>query len=159
MFYIFALFSVFIGNRSLYHSFGFKEEFPIIIGFILFSDALAPMDTIVKLLMNVLSRKFEFQAGPLPLSCSTRPKIVLTLRTDEFAVKLGYSKELAKSLIKLQIQNLSTMDADWLYASYHFSHPILPERLGALGWSTDEKTANEKQADSEKPVKASDREL
>jgi STE24 endopeptidase len=26
------------------------------------------------------------------------------------------------------------MDADWLYASYHYSHPILPERLAALGW-------------------------
>lgn len=58
---------------------------------------------------------------------------------DEFAVNLGYSKELAKSLIKLQVQNLSTMDADWLYASYHYSHPILPERLGALGWSTSKK--------------------
>jgi STE24 endopeptidase len=67
MFYIFALFSVFVNNRSLFQSFGFHKEFPIIIGFILFSDALAPMDTLVKLLMNVLSRKFEFEAGmPLP---------------------------------------------------------------------------------------------
>lgn len=62
-FYIFALFSVFINNRSLYRCFGFHNEFPIIIGFILFSDALAPMDTVVKLLMNILSRTFEFQAG------------------------------------------------------------------------------------------------
>ena len=65
MFYIFALFSVFINNRSLYRDFGFHNEFPIIVGFILFSDALAPMDTVVKLLMNVLSRKFEFEAGKL----------------------------------------------------------------------------------------------
>ena len=78
---------------------------------------------------------------------------------DEFAVKLGYSKELAKSLIKLQIQNLSTMDADWLYASYHFSHPILPERLGALGWYGDEKVADGKKMDGEKLIKAADREL
>ncbi|KAA6407532.1 MAG: prenyl protease [Lasallia pustulata] len=140
MFYLFALFSVFINNRSLYQSFGFYKEFPIIVGFILFSDALAPMDTVVKLLMNILSRKFEFEA-------------------DEFAVKLGYSKELAKSLIKLQIQNLSTMEADWLYASYHFSHPILPERLVALGWHGDEKKANGKSLDAEKPVKTADREL
>lgn len=139
-FYIFALFSVFINNRSLYQSFGFHKEFPIIIGFILFSDALAPMDTVVKLLMNILSRKFEFQA-------------------DEFAVKLGYSKDLASSLIKLQIQNLSTMNADWMYASYHFSHPILPERLGALGYYGGEKKGDAKRMDDEKPVKASDREL
>ncbi|KAG8525544.1 uncharacterized protein KY384_009188 [Bacidia gigantensis] len=139
IFYIFTLFSVFINNRSLYQSFGFHTEFPIIIGFLLFSDALAPMDTIVKLLMNILSRTFEFQA-------------------DDFAVKLGYSTDLAKSLIKLQVQNLSTMDADWMYASYHFSHPILPERLGALGWKPSEKAVS-KQLDDEKPVKASDREL
>lgn len=50
------------------------------------------------------------------------------------------------------------MDADWMYASYHFSHPILTERLGALGWVSSE-TANAKASDSEKPVKASDREL
>ena len=73
-------------------------------------------------------------------------------------MKLGYSKDLASSLIKLQIQNLSTMDADWMYASYHFSHPILPERLGAIGYYGDEK-ADAKGMDDEKPVKASDREL
>lgn len=80
-------------------------------------------------------------------------------RSDEFAVKLGYPKELAKSLIKLQIQNLSTMDADWMYASYHFSHPILSERLGALGWYGQQDKAAEKDGDSEKPLKVSDREL
>lgn len=63
MFYIFALFSVFVNNRSLYESFGFYNEMPIMVGFLLFSDALAPMDAIVKLLMNILSRRFEFQAG------------------------------------------------------------------------------------------------
>lgn len=46
-----------------------------------------------------------------------------------------------------------------MYASYHFSHPILPERLDALGWTGDEKTANGKGTDNEKPLKASDREL
>jgi STE24 endopeptidase len=63
MFYIFALFSAFVNNRSLYQSFGFHTEQPIMIGFLLFSDALAPMDAVVKLLMNILSRKFEFEAG------------------------------------------------------------------------------------------------
>ena len=79
--------------------------------------------------------------------------------SDEFAVKLGYPKQLAKSLIKLQIQNLSTMDADWMYASYHFSHPILPERLGALGWYGQQDKAAQREGDSEKPIKAADREL
>ena len=74
-------------------------------------------------------------------------------------MNLGYSKDLASSLIKLQIQNLSTMNADWMYASYHFSHPILPERLDALGYYGGEKKIDAKSLDDEKPVKASDREL
>lgn len=74
-------------------------------------------------------------------------------------MKLGYSTELAKSLIKLQIQNLSTMDSDWMYASYHFSHPILPERLSALGWHGAEKRVDEKLSDHGSAIKAADREL
>lgn len=73
-------------------------------------------------------------------------------------MKLGYSEQLAASLLKLQIQNLSTMDADWMYASYHYSHPILSERLKALGWQGG-KVTDAKIEDSEKPVKAADREL
>jgi STE24 endopeptidase len=90
---------------------------------------------------------------------------LILILVDAFAQNLGYSSDLAKSLIKLQVQNLSTMDADWMYASYHYSHPILPERLGALGWY-DKKLKGEKvhkdtdkTVDSEKPVKAADREL
>ncbi|TLD25411.1 hypothetical protein PspLS_05749 [Pyricularia sp. CBS 133598] len=138
-FYIFTLFSVFINNKSLYADFGFVLERPIIIGFLLFSDALAPMDVLIQLGMNILSRKFEFQA-------------------DDFAKGLGYPVELARSLIKLQIQNLSNMDADWMYASYHFSHPILSERLRALGWQSNEKIdIKEKKESDEGVVKASGR--
>jgi STE24 endopeptidase len=75
MFYIFALFSVFVNNKSLYQSFGFVKEQPIMIGFLLFSDALAPMDAVVKLLMNVLSRKFEFEAGMLSLNSGSADKV------------------------------------------------------------------------------------
>ncbi|KAI2615933.1 peptidase family M48-domain-containing protein [Hypoxylon sp. NC1633] len=138
VFYIFSLFSVFINNSSLYADFGFTKEHPIIIGFILFSDALAPMDLVIKLLMNIMSRRFEFQA-------------------DSFAHDLGYKAELASSLIKLQIQNLSTMDADWMYASYHFSHPILSERLKALEWTATEKVSEKSEEDGVE--KASGREL
>jgi STE24 endopeptidase len=144
MLYIFALFTLFISNTSLYTSFGFFHQQPIIIGFILFSDALAPMDCVVKLGMNILSRKFEFEA-------------------DTFARDLGYKKELARSLIKLQVQNLSTMDADWMYASYHYSHPILAERLMALGWDSEgkQKVTNGKVVDgeSEKAATTTQREL
>ncbi|KAK7205994.1 putative CAAX prenyl protease 1 [Myxozyma melibiosi] len=120
IFSLFVAFSVFIKNQSLYQSFGFGTQTPVMIGFILFSDILTPLNSLLQYGMSVLSRKFEYQA-------------------DAFAVELNYSKELANALIKLHIQNLSTMDADWLYSSYHYSHPILPERLSALGWTSEKK--------------------
>ena len=46
-----------------------------------------------------------------------------------------------------------------MYASYHFSHPILPERLGALGWSGKEKKADPPKADGEKASVVTGREL
>ncbi|EME39248.1 hypothetical protein DOTSEDRAFT_75093 [Dothistroma septosporum NZE10] len=123
--YVFALFGVFINNGSLYQAFGFLRERPIIIGFILFNDVLSPTDSVVKLGMNIMTRKFEFEA-------------------DAFGKKLGYAKDLAASLIKLQIQNLSSMDADPLYSSYHYSHPILTERLKAVGWTSEKKVSDGK---------------
>jgi STE24 endopeptidase len=51
------------------------------------------------------------------------------------------------------------MDADGLYSSFHYSHPILTERLKAMGWQGDKKISEDKSADEEKPLKAADREL
>lgn len=127
------------------------------IGFLLFSDALVPMDAVLKLFMNILSRKFEFQAGMVylrPAPQNEYPNNII----DAFALKLGYSDKLAQSLLKLQIENLSAMDADWMYASYHYSHPILTERLSAIGWKGGKVTDSRKE-DSDKPAKAADREL
>lgn len=78
---------------------------------------------------------------------------------DAFAVHLGYRMELGASLLKLQIQNLSSMDADWFYSSFHHSHPILTERLRAMNWSSSEKVTSEKAKDEDKAVKASGSEL
>jgi STE24 endopeptidase len=60
---MFALFSVFINNRSLYADFGFHRERPDIVGFILFNEILSPTDSIIKLLMNIWTRKMEYEAG------------------------------------------------------------------------------------------------
>lgn len=78
---------------------------------------------------------------------------------DAFAVNLGYRAELGASLLKLQIQNLSSMDADWFYSSFHHSHPILTERLRAMEWSGGEKVTAGKGEGEGKAVKASGVEL
>ena len=53
------------------------------------------------------------------------------------------------------------MDADWMYSAYHYSHPILTERLKAVGWTSetkvgggdDAKKADEKKAEANVPEK------
>ena len=50
------------------------------------------------------------------------------------------------------------MDADWMYSAYHYSHPILTERLRALGWDSNVKVSKDGGAAGE-AVKASGREL
>lgn len=121
LFSVFALFSSFIHNKSLYNSFGFYNQYPILVGFILFSDIITPLESIVMFFTNLLSRSHEYQA-------------------DAYAAKLGLSNDLAQSLIALHIENLSTMDADWLFSAYHHSHPILSERLRALDYKPTKKT-------------------
>ncbi|KAG7193552.1 uncharacterized protein KQ657_000621 [Scheffersomyces spartinae] len=124
LFIFFSLFRSFIHNKSLYESFGFKGIYPTIIGFQLFSDIQAPFDTVSQFASHLLSRKNEFEA-------------------DAFATEQGYAPDLARSLIKLSTENLSTVDADWLYASYTYSHPILSERLNALGYVSSEKVGKD----------------
>lgn len=114
-----TVFSIFIHNQSLFASFGFDPRLataspqPIVIGFMLFQLVLDPLDTVVKFLLNALTRKYEYQA-------------------DEFAVKLDKKDPLASALIKLHIDNLSSPHNDRLYSLYHHSHPTLPERLVAM---------------------------
>ncbi|ODQ79344.1 hypothetical protein BABINDRAFT_8293 [Babjeviella inositovora NRRL Y-12698] len=122
--FMLTLFSIFIHNQSLYVSFGFLSQTPILIGFLLFNDILQPLDCVISFLMNVLSRKNEYEA-------------------DAYAVKLDYATDLARALIKLQIENLSSMEADWLYSAYHYSHPLLSERLKAIGYVAKEKVKKE----------------
>lgn len=50
----------------------------------------APVDHLLGVLMNMLSRRNEFQA-------------------DAYAVKLGYTKGLQSGLVKLQLENLGNM--------------------------------------------------
>ena len=63
--------------------------------------------------MTVLSRKFEFEA-------------------DAFAKGLGKAEFLRSALVKLNVDNLGFPVSDWLYSTWHFSHPPLIERMKAL---------------------------
>jgi STE24 endopeptidase len=60
------------------------------------------------------------------------PAFPLQYQADEFAVGLGYGGPLQSGLVKLQLENLSNMNPDPWYSTYHHSHPVLVERLTAI---------------------------
>ncbi len=75
IFYIFALFSVFIENKSMYADFGFYDQRPILIGLFLFNEIFAPTEALIKLFMNFLTRRMEYEAGKLQFPLSYRAQI------------------------------------------------------------------------------------
>ncbi|XP_058452035.1 CAAX prenyl protease 1 homolog [Malaya genurostris] len=115
MFLLFIAFSQLFKYSPLYQAVGFPENVqPILIGFLVIAMyILAPYNTLISFGMTVLSRRFEYQA-------------------DEFANGLGYSEDLGKALVKLNIDNLGFPVYDWMYSTWNHSHPTLLQRLERL---------------------------
>jgi len=104
--------SLFIDSPILAKSLGI--EIPSFhIGIIVFSILYSPISQITGLLMNLLSRKFEYQA-------------------DSYA-KTNYSaKSLISSLKKLSKNSLSNLTPHPWYVFMHYSHPSLLQRVTKL---------------------------
>lgn len=113
LFFTFALFSAFVTNRSLYEAFGFHKEQPIVIGFMLFNEVLSPSDAVLRLFMNVMSRKFEYEAGkrsPYLQRSMRRSSRLLIVRQMPSAQSLGI---LASSRLLLSSYR-SRISAPWM---------------------------------------------
>lgn len=113
---IFAQMCLFTFTRTapgLFESFGFVNEQPVFISIVLFQLLQGPIDEVLGLLINQLSRRYEFQA-------------------DNFAVTLGHAPQLREALKKLDSNNKSAPNVDPWYSAYHYSHPPLLERLTAI---------------------------
>ena len=113
MLLMFYCFGRSMGNATLFASFGFASQ-PTIIGLMLFSQTLwAPVDKVLSFASNCKTRRDEFQA-------------------DAFSVGLGYGAALQRGLTKISLKSLGNMVPDAWYSVYHFTHPPLVERLGAI---------------------------
>jgi STE24 endopeptidase len=113
IFVYFYLFATMIDSADLYASFGFSgDSRPVLIGLTLFSFIFEPAGHFIGFVMNVLSRRFEYQA-------------------DAFAVQQGHCG-LGDALVKTHAENLSSFVVDPYYSMYHNSHPTLTERLAAI---------------------------
>ena len=106
------IFSLFVGNPDLSAALG--VEMPSFhIGLIAFGILYSPISMITGIIMNVFSRKNEYEA-------------------DAFAAKYFDARELAAALKKLSIKNLSNLRPHPVYVFFHYSHPTLLQRLQAL---------------------------
>ena len=101
--------SLFISNPILSQALG--VEIPSFhIGLIAFGLLYAPISEITGLLMNLFSRKFEYQA-------------------DDYAKNTFKAEPLISSLKKLSKNSLSNLTPHPAYVFMHYSHPTLLERI------------------------------
>ena len=106
------LLSVFVGNPLLSEALG--VEIPSFhIGLVAFGILYSPISEITGLIMNLLSRKFEYQA-------------------DDFAKKTYKGEALISSLKKLSRNTLSNLTPHKAYVFVHYSHPSLLQRYRNL---------------------------
>ena len=104
--------SLFISNPLL--SLALGVEIPSFhIGLIAFGMLYSPISEITGLIMNVFSRKFEYQA-------------------DNYAKNTYKAEPLITSLKKLSKNSLSNLTPHPAYVFMHYSHPTLLERIENL---------------------------
>ncbi|SRX55664.1 M48 family metallopeptidase [Aequorivita sp. CIP111184] len=106
------LLSLFIGNPLLSQTLNVSQP-SFHIGLIAFGVLYSPISGITSLLMNYLSRKFEYQA-------------------DNFAKQTYAAPPLISGLKKLSKNSLSNLTPHPLYVFAHYSHPTLLQRFRNL---------------------------
>lgn len=78
-----------------------------------FGVLFSPIDDLIGVFTNLLSRKMEYQA-------------------DAFAVKHGLGQQLVSGLKKLSAQNLSNLTPHPAFVFVNYSHPTLNQRIEAI---------------------------
>lgn len=107
------LLSIFVSHAGLFAAF-YMEHSSVYAGMIFFGLLLTPIELILSLLMNILSRHNEFEA-------------------DAFAAEhTGNPASMIAALKKLSADNLANLTPHPFYVFLHYSHPPLLQRINAL---------------------------
>jgi STE24 endopeptidase len=110
---ILFLLSIFIGNPGLYEAF-YMEQQSIYSGLIFFGFLYTPVELVLSIVLQIISRRNEYQA-------------------DRFAATTTDGPEhLANALKKLSADHLSNLTPHSFYVFLNYSHPPLLKRLEAL---------------------------
>ncbi|MFN1835783.1 M48 family metallopeptidase [Balneola sp. MJW-20] len=110
---LFFLLSLFLDFKPLFDAF-YMEEISVYAGLIFFGLLYTPVEMILSVVMQIFSRKHEFEA-------------------DEFAARTTKSKEdMISTLKKLSKDNLSNLTPHPLYVFLNYSHPPVIQRIRAI---------------------------
>jgi len=104
--------SLFISIPELSYALGSQVQ-SFALGMMAFSLLFSPINTVLGLFMNLLSRKNEYEA-------------------DAFAKNYNLHEELISGLKKLSVNNLSNLTPHKAVVFMHYSHPTLLQRIRAL---------------------------
>ena len=105
--------SLLVDFRPLFSAFGLEEPSNHA-ALVLFSLLSGPATFYLGPLINLLSRKHEYEA-------------------DRFAaVTLSDGAPMEEALIKLSVKNLANLTPHPWYSAYHYSHPTPAERIRAI---------------------------
>lgn len=107
--FTFYILSLLVGNNLLSQALG-VEITSFHIGLIAFGILYSPISEITGFFMNIVSRKFEYEA-------------------DDYAKKYSSANDLISSLKKLSKNSLSNLTPNDLYVKIHYSHPTLLQRI------------------------------
>jgi STE24 endopeptidase len=110
---MFWILSYFLTYQGLFEAF-YVAQPSVYAGLVFFGLLLSPLDLLLGLLFQAISRKHEYQA-------------------DRFAVETsGQGEALIEALKKLTVHNLSNLRPHPFYVILHYSHPPLLERVNAI---------------------------
>jgi len=120
---LFFLLSLFIGNKNLFAAFQ-MEHLSIYGALIFFSFIFSPINLFLGIVLNVLSRKHEFEADRYAANSPNR------------------GTELVSGLKKLSVANLSNLTPHPTLVFLHYSHPPILARIQALREVSNEGEVN-----------------
>lgn len=109
---MFFLLAIFLNSEGLFNAF-YMEQMSVYAGLIFFGMLYAPIDMIVSVFMQVLSRKYEFEA-------------------DRFASTTYKKEPMIEALKKLSKDNLSNLTPHPFYVFLNYSHPPVLQRIKAI---------------------------
>ena len=119
---LFFLLSLFINSSGLYQAF-FMEQPSVYTGIIFFGLLYTPVEVVLGIFMNMLSRKFEYQS-------------------DRFAATtVSDPSSMEDALRKLSAENLSNLTPHPFYVFLHYTHPPLLQRIRAVSAAAGPKGA------------------